>query len=242
MLDSGTLDERSSHLLEQLAGYIRCPPTETPRGPESDSGATRQPAPLAEESSEESGAEPNPDGISGKPAEEKAVVGSLRTTPEDRWACKVPSCTRKFHRLKDCRFFHSMEPEDRIKLVEHHGLCLGCLTPGHGRAARSCPYEEERADACQRSVCRGRHHYLLHMEKRKAKKSPKKGSPTRLPSMLGDPTPTEDPGCEVQLVAQWVTTKGGVPSLVFWDTGSQVTLVTQKMAPAIGLTPSPAHL
>jgi hypothetical protein len=27
MLDSGTLDERSSQMLEQLAGYIRCPPT-----------------------------------------------------------------------------------------------------------------------------------------------------------------------------------------------------------------------
>ncbi len=115
MLDSETLDERSSQLLEQLAGYIRFPPTETSRGPESDSGATRQPAPPpAEESSEESRAEPNPDGISGKPAEEKVVVGSLRTTPGDQWACKVPSCTGKFHRLKDCRFFHSMKPEDRI--------------------------------------------------------------------------------------------------------------------------------
>jgi coenzyme F420-reducing hydrogenase gamma subunit len=36
-----------------------------------------------------------------------------------------------------------MEPEDRVKLVEHHDLCLGCLTPGHGRAARSCPHTEE---------------------------------------------------------------------------------------------------
>ena len=41
------------------------------------------------------------------------------------------------------------------------------------------------------------------------------------------------------MVAQWVTTKGGVPSLVFWDTGSQVTLVTQKMAHAIGLVAIP---
>ncbi len=123
--------------------------------------------------------------------------------------------------------------------MDHHGLCLGCLTPGHGRAARSCPYKEERADACQRSACRGRHHYLLHVEQHKTKKGLKKGSPTLLPSMLGDPTPTEDPGCEVQLVAQWVTTKGGVPSLVSWDTGYQVTLVTQKMAHTIGLTAIP---
>jgi len=170
--------------------------------------------------------EPRPDVIPEDPAEEKAFVGSLRTAPEDRWACKVPLCTGKFHRLKDCRLFHSMEPGDRIKLVDHHGLCLGCLTPGHGRAARSCPYEEERADACQRSACRGRHHYLLHVEQRKTKKSPKKSPPAQPSSMLGDLTPTEDPGCEVQLVAQWVTTKGGVPSLVFWDTVSQVTLVT----------------
>ncbi len=58
--------------------------------------------------------------------------------------------------------------------------------------------------------------------------------------MLGDPTPTEDPGSEVQLVTQWVTTKGGVLSLAFWDSGSQVTLVTQMMAHAISLTAIPS--
>jgi hypothetical protein len=38
---------------------------------------------------------------------------------------------------------------------------------------------------------------------------------------------------------QWVSTKGGAPSLVFWDTGSQVTLVTHKVARAMGLPASP---
>jgi hypothetical protein len=245
MLDSGTLDERSSQLLEQLAGCILCPPKEATHKPESDSEASQQATsprgePPETESSGNLGVEPSPNGIPGNPAEERAFVGSLRTTTEDRWKSKVPSCTGKFHRLKDCRLFHSMEPGDRIKLVDQHGLCLGCLTPGHGRAARSCPYEEERADVCQRSACRGRHHYLLHVEQRKTKKSPKMSLPAQPPGMLGDPTPTEDPGCEVQLVAQWVTTKGGVPSLVFWDTGAQVALVTQKMAHAIGLTAIPS--
>jgi hypothetical protein len=146
---------------------------------------------------------------------------------------------RELSFLKDCRFFHSMEPGDRVKLVEHHGLCLGCLTPGHGRTACSCPYIEEQADACQRSSCKGRHHRLLHLDKCKAKRSPGRGSLTQPPGMLGDPTPTEEPGCEVQLVAQWVSTKGGAPSLVFWDTGSQVTLVTHKVARAMGLPASP---
>jgi hypothetical protein len=96
-------------------------------------------APAKTESSEEPGAEPGPSGPSKEPADKTVVVGSLRTTPEDKWTCKVPSCTGSFHRLKDCRFFHSMKPEDRVELMEHHDLCLGCLTPGHGRTARSCP-------------------------------------------------------------------------------------------------------
>jgi hypothetical protein len=77
------------------------------------------------------------------------------------------------------------------------------------------------------------------VDKRKAKRSPGKGSLTQPPKVPGDPTPTEDPGCEVQLVAQWVSTKGGAPSLVFWDTGSQVTLVTHKVAQAMGLPAIP---
>jgi hypothetical protein len=44
MLDSGTLDERSSQLLEQLAGYIRRPRTEVAREPESDGKAAIQQA------------------------------------------------------------------------------------------------------------------------------------------------------------------------------------------------------
>jgi hypothetical protein len=167
-------------------------------------------------------------------------VGSLRTMPADRWTCKVPSCTGGFHRLKDCRRFHKMEPEDRLKLADLHSLCLGCLTPGHGRAARACPYEEEQADACKRTACRRRHHHLLHVEERKAKKGSGKNPPARSPSPLGDPTPMEDLGCEVQLVAQWVSTKVGASALVFWDTVSQVTLITQKMARALGLVAIPS--
>jgi hypothetical protein len=133
-----------------------------------------------------------------------------------------------------------MEPEERLRLADLHSLCLGCLTLGHGRAARACPYEEERADACKRAACRRRHHHLLHVEERKAKRSPGESLSARPPSPHEDPTPTEDLGCEVQLVAQWVSTKGGAPALVFWDTGSQVTLVTQKMTRTLGLAAIPS--
>jgi hypothetical protein len=78
------------------------------------------------------------------------------------------------------------------------------------------------------------------VEERKAKKNPEKDLLVRPLSPHEDPTPTEDLGCEVQLVAQWVSTKGGTPALVFWDTGSQVTLVTQKAAHTLGLTAIPS--
>jgi hypothetical protein len=246
MLDSGTLVEKSLRLLEQLADCIQCSQAETTReaGPNKQAAVQQAtPArgePVEVEPSEAPKGEPSSGGDSECLTEKKVIVSSLRTTSEDRWACKVPSCTGGFHRLKDCRLFHKMDPEDRFKLVDSHGLCLGCLTPGHGRAARSCPYEEERADACKRTACRKRHHYLLHVEQRRAKKGSGKSPPAQPPSLLEDPTPTEDLGCEVQLVAQWISTKGGAPALVFWDTGSQVTLITQKMAQPLGLVAIPS--
>ncbi len=114
MLDLGTLDERSSWLLEQLASCIWCLPTEAASRPEPEPEVTQQSAPLGEapteaESSKEPGVEPNLNGLFREPAEKRIVVGSLRTTPEDKWTCEVPLCTGSFHRLKDCRFFHSME-------------------------------------------------------------------------------------------------------------------------------------
>jgi hypothetical protein len=167
---------------------------------------------------------------------------SLRTTQEDRWRCKVPSCTENFHGLKDCKVFGGVEPEDRVKLVERHKLCLGCLTSGHGRAARSCPYKEERVDACQKPACKASHHYLLHMEKHQTRARQGERPPTKTSGAAPEPTPTKEQGSAVQLVAQRVNTKVGVPYLVFWDTGSQVTLTTHKAAQALKLQAIGAHL
>ncbi len=145
ILGSGTLDEESLRLLEQLADCIQRPQTEVTREAEPvKQAAAQQVTPAGGESVETEPAEmptgePSSNGDSGHNTEGKVIVGSLRTMPEDRWTCRVPSCTEGFHRLKDCRLFHKMDLEDRVKLADQHSLCLGCLTPGHGRAARSCP-------------------------------------------------------------------------------------------------------
>jgi hypothetical protein len=182
MLKVGTLDKEPFQLLEQLTSRIWHHPMAAVLGSGSSPEAAQQPS-LPEDAqagvkpSRGSEAESGLDNPSSEPAHKRVVVGSLRAAQEDKWTCKVPSCTGSFHRLKDCRVFHRMEPEDRIKLVEHHELCLGCLTPGHGRAARSCPYKEEQVDACQRTSCRARHHRLLHLDKRRARTSSGSGSP-----------------------------------------------------------------
>ena len=115
MLDSGTLDEKSLWLLEQLADCVQHSQTEVTREAGPIKQATAQQAtpargePVEVESSEAPMGEPSSGGDSGHITEKKVVVGSLRTTSEDRWVCKVPSCTGGFHRLKDSIQFNSTD-------------------------------------------------------------------------------------------------------------------------------------
>ena len=128
ILGAGPLVGGSLRLLEQLADYVQCPQEGVPHETAPAKPAVTQPAAPAEEESIEAESKEVPVGessSSGDPehiAGRGVIVGSLRTTPVDRWTCKVPACTGKFHRLKDCRRFHKMEPEERLKLVDLHGL------------------------------------------------------------------------------------------------------------------------
>jgi FKBP-type peptidyl-prolyl cis-trans isomerase len=89
MLDSGTLDEKSFRLLEQLADCIQHPPAEMAREAEPDKQAAAQQAtptrgdPVEVEPSGVPKVEPGPGGDSKCPAGKKVIVGSLRTTLED---------------------------------------------------------------------------------------------------------------------------------------------------------------
>ena len=124
ILGAGPLVGGSLRLLEQLADYVQCPQEGVPHETAPAKPAAAQPAALAEEESietestevpvRESSSSGDPEQIIGK----GVIVGSLRTIPKDQWTCKVPACTGKFHRLKDCRRFHKMEPEERLKLVD----------------------------------------------------------------------------------------------------------------------------
>jgi hypothetical protein len=91
-------------------------------------------------------------------------------------------------------------------------------------------------ELCRENKCRRRHRRLLYVEtaQAKARQSPVERNASVSVSEL---TQVEDRRLAVQLVAQWVNTPGGGSCLVFWDTGSQVTLITHKAAQAMRLQP-----
>ncbi len=76
----------------------------------------------------------------------------------------MQTCTENFHRLKDYTQFGKMDPRDRMVLVEHHELCMGCLKTDHGWTAKLGPYKEERIDACKKPACKASHHRLQHID------------------------------------------------------------------------------
>jgi hypothetical protein len=76
---------------------------------------------------------------------------------------------------------------DRLALVDCLKLCLGCLTSDHSRAAKACPFKEERVDACKRIACKASHDHLLNIYRSQGKLNQEKrpdsleGSPTEKP-------------------------------------------------------------
>jgi hypothetical protein len=179
--------------------------------------------------------------------ERTVAVGVLRAEKsgaESRWQCKVMTCAESYHPLIACLRFLLMSPEERMDLVATAGLCRGCLTPGHGAAVRACPFRRELKGLCAKPKCRQTHHQLLHLEG-------KTGSPlcqqsgrntvalnqhraqvVAAAAHLTDQQP-------VQLVTQRIRTAAGEPCVTFWDTGSQVTLMTHGATKSMGLKPIP---
>jgi hypothetical protein len=74
-------------------------------------------------------------------------------TEEEKWRCKVSSCTGDFHRFKDCPQFGQMDLRDRMAVVERLKLCVACPTAGHNQSAKKCAFKEERVDACKKPAC-----------------------------------------------------------------------------------------
>ncbi len=170
------------------------------------------------------------------------VLWAEKSETESQWQCKVLTCAESYHPLLECLQFLLMPAEERRDLVATAGLCRGCLTPGHGVAVRACPFREELNGLCAKPKCRRAHQQLLHLEGKPDPRSHHRpGRNTAASNQhraqmvatmmhLAHQSP-------VQLVTQQIRTTAGRPCVMFWDTGSQVMLMTHKAAKDMGLEP-----
>jgi hypothetical protein len=192
-----------------------------------------------------------------------AMVGVLQSSKAGEavvWKYPMPQCCENYHKFRDCRHFRGLAAAERKKTVDRLELCSGCLTMGHGTSARDCPYASDMGEWCRIQTCSGAHHWLLHVgpeaairkERRETSREHNRqpdaqkrvehcGVVDQAQEVIGALAREEDEG-PVQLVTQWINTMTGRPCLMFWDTGSQVTLTTHKLAQALKLTPLPGYL
>ncbi len=154
-----------------------------------------------------------------------ASVGVVRIASpgsiQDEWRCRVLACSNKnYHRLKECSAFLRMAVGARTELVLREGLCRACLTIGHGTSGKKCIFPESNNEACKRGRCRGMHHALLHSdpeEEQEAVEEPPDLPPEPMATMVTSAMIRSDTqeDAPVQLITQWIRTKGGPPCLTF---------------------------
>ncbi len=175
------------------------------------------------------------------------AVGVLRTRDSEtdsQWQCKVLTCAETCHPLIACQQFRLLPAQERWDVVPLNSLCKGCLTPGHGTTVRACPFRGELDDLCAGYKCKQAHHQLLHVSGRPGlSRHPRPGqadaaSKQRDAQAVAAAVQLE-PQPPVQLVTQRIRTAAGRPCITFWDTGSQVTLITHEAAKDMGLKPIP---
>ncbi len=74
-----------------------------PSAPSEDAQASAEP--LRGQAANKPESKPTPDSHQDEATMSEVVVGTLDAVQEDKWKCKVPSCAKDFHRLKDCKVF-----------------------------------------------------------------------------------------------------------------------------------------
>jgi hypothetical protein len=154
------------------------------------------------------------------------------------------TCRAELHKLRECEKFRELPPAARFDLVRQHDLCQVCLGPGLCQVkGENCRWRNRiRMELCRENRCRRKHHQLLHVEKgleeeRQGERPPAESSVAASVSGSAQAGEQWSPG---QLVAEWICTPKSGPRLAFWDTGSQVTLITNRAVLAMGLQAIPS--
>uniref|UniRef100_A0A2S2PGT2 Integrase catalytic domain-containing protein n=1 Tax=Schizaphis graminum TaxID=13262 RepID=A0A2S2PGT2_SCHGA len=124
------------------------------------------------------------------------------------------------HRLSDCSKFKAASVDDRYNTVCTHRLCMVCLREGH--MSFKCP------DSC--SICKRRHHALLHRDAIVKKPAPPA-------ALLGrQEAPTVLLGTALVHVRDTVGSFRTVRALI--DSASQISAITSDCCDRLGLRPA----
>ena len=138
--------------------------------------------------------------------------------PPCKYAC--PLCPEK-HYCFHCSVFKAYSTKQKKEHAVAHHLCMNCLKPGH--TAEQC------RSLYRCSVCRSKHNSLLHDDSALA--TPVLG--------LASASATIPDGL-LMTATVLVTGTNGVtlPARAFIDTGSSVTLISNKLKTALALKPT----
>ncbi|XP_062708422.1 uncharacterized protein LOC134288244 [Aedes albopictus] len=141
-------------------------------------------------------------------------------------------CGDPDHRVKECKVFKKMDPDDRWKTVRDHFLCRICLGK-HGR--KPC----RSAARCDVQGCQMRHHPLLHSYSA-SPSTPAKPTPQGSETVPRS-TPTEGVNAHhtqsstlFRMLPVRLFSKGkSIETLALIDEGSSVTLLEKGIADAL---------
>ncbi|CAI6370531.1 unnamed protein product, partial [Macrosiphum euphorbiae] len=124
------------------------------------------------------------------------------------------------HQLADCAKFKACSVDERYKVVCTHRLCMVCLI--HGHMSFKC------SSSC--SICKRRHHALLHRDQEPSKPAPPA-------AMLGrQQAPTVLLGTALVHVRDTIGSCQTVRALI--DSASQISAITSACCNRLGLQPS----
>ncbi len=154
------------------------------------------------------------------------------------------TCPAELHKLRECEKFRELPPAARFNLVRQHDLCQVCLGPGLCQVkGENCRWRNRiRKELCRENRCRRKHHQLLLVEKglEEERQGEQPSAESSVAASVSGSAQAGEQWSPGQLVTEWICTPKGGPRLAFWDTGSQVTLITNRAVQAMGLQAIPS--
>jgi len=152
-------------------------------------------------------------------SDQKVEQGAVNN--ERRPWCWLHSSSQ--HSIHDCRIFVDMTPQSRLDMAYEYRACWCCLQTGHTQSRCFRPKE------CSKDGCKRNHHPMLHIDDDRA------GDGKKVLHVTECNTTDKQPGF-LQIMMLQAGIRHTTQINVLWDSGAQVSLITQRKARELGLS------